>query len=149
MIMTSSSAWRADGDGFGFASPQGRQEFPGPLLRSINRHLAVAATQLARADGVSDEEAARYTAAGARFRALVELDGNLRSHIALPIPVAETAAGEAVTLPDLLADLCRREQVQPPLRSIDPELVHQAKQLLCGVLWRVPDRPIIPGREVV
>jgi hypothetical protein len=141
MLMTNFwSAWRADDEGLKFLAPHWEMEVSANVRRSINRHLAVAATQLAGAEGISPEDAARYAVAGARFRALIELEGGVRSRAPLASPVVESDSGDLVSLVDLLIDICQRDQLHLPLRSIESELVHEAKQLLSALSWRVPDQ---------
>jgi hypothetical protein len=109
------------------------------LMRCAYRHLAVAATQLARGDACWPEESARYALAAARFRALTEqawTAGASRWREAAPFVTA--VSGAPVPVADLFASAVLRRRTDPPARSIDPELVNDAKDLLRGLSWQVP-----------
>lgn len=112
-------------------------EEPEELLRCAYRHLAVAATQLARDGAVSPEEAERYAQAAARFRALTEQPWGVSNGLRQAAPFVITAAGPSVSVADLFASACIRARVSPPPRSIDPTLVDEAKDLLRGLNWQV------------
>ena len=99
-----------------------------------------------RAEGLAPEDAARYAALAARFRALVEREGDLRKLVPLATPIAETDSGATIAVADLLIDRCPREPFHLPLRSIDPELVHEACELLRAHPWRLPDLPAVGCR---
>ena len=102
------------------------------------RHLAVASTRLARQEDISREDAARYAAAEARFRSMLEPSEGFRPWNGLTCPAVETEAGEAVSLADLLIGACRKYQRGFPSWSIDPALVEAARDLLCSLQWTLP-----------
>ena len=118
--------------------PLVRTEAPEELLRCAHRHLAVAATQLARAGRFSPEESARYALAAARFRALTERPWDDGGRWRALAPFVTAISGAPVAVADLFASACLHRRVVPPARSIDPELVDEAKELLRGLRWQVP-----------
>jgi len=109
-------------------------------LRSVHRHFAAAAAHLARSEGCTPERSARYAAASARFRTLIEAGEGLRGPSFQKGPVVPTGDGGAVPIVTIFLEACRRYRLTLPPRSLDPGLIHEATTLLSGLPWRLPDR---------
>jgi len=114
-------------------------------LRCAVRHLAVAALQLARDAGVSADAAARYAAIESLFRTQAARPGVLQAGPVQPVPFVRLENGGTVSLVTLFIDLCRRNRWQLSKRSIDPNLVLAAREILSGLDWHLPDAPEPPG----
>jgi hypothetical protein len=103
------------------------------------RHLAVAATRLARQEDLGRKDAARFAAAAARFRSLLATSGDIRGRPGPVGPVVETEAAGPVSLAALFIEACRRDRARFPTSAIDPDLVEAARELLCSLNWSLPD----------
>lgn len=117
-----------------------RRDLPDDGLRCVHRHFAAAAAHLARSEGCTPEQSARYAAASARFRTLIEAGEGLRGHPSQDGPEVPTGDGGAVSLVTIFLDACRRYRLTLPPRSLDPGLIHEATTLLSGLPWRLPER---------
>jgi hypothetical protein len=113
-------------------------------VRCAARHLAVAASQMARGGSLSRAAAIRYTSAEAWFRSQAANYEGLRGRPTPSGPVLRLADGATVSLTILFAGVCHRDRWWVPNRSIDPDLVHAAKELLCGLRWFLPDEGTLP-----
>ncbi len=107
------------------------------------RHLAVAATRLARQEDLGGRNAARYAAVEARLRSLLATNGDIRGHPGPAGPVVATETAGSVPLAALLVGACQggRGRLRPS--AIDPDLVEAARELLCGLNWSLPG-PMAP-----
>ncbi|WP_406700201.1 hypothetical protein V5E97_15360 [Singulisphaera sp. Ch08] len=97
----------------------------------------MAAWELANDPTTSPDLALRYAAAEVQFRTQVyNLSGILRAHPPEG-PVVRLSDQAPIPVVMLLADIIRRDPRSIPHRSIDRELVHGAKELLCGISWKL------------
>lgn len=109
------------------------------VLRSIHRHFAAASAQLARQEGLAAEQSAKYGAASAFFRSLIESNEGIQARSFRAGPLVEDGKGGSTLLVTLLIEACQSYGLALPLRSIDPDLLLEAKSLLSGLVWRLPD----------
>ncbi len=116
-----------------------RDDFMGALHCAV-RHLAVAATELARAEGLPRDAVERFAAAEALFRAQSAHLWGVSPQPVVAGPSVRLSNEETVPLTVLFADICRYERSWLPHRSIDPELVHGAKEILRGLAWDLPGK---------
>jgi hypothetical protein len=130
----------ADGPSSGWLPTlSGREEVTDERLRAAVRHLTVAASQLARDPSLPPEVAARFAAAETRFRSRAFDRGVLDREVDRPEPVVRLDDDTMVTLSRLFASLCRRDRWLLPIRSIEPDLICAARELLTGLDWFFPD----------
>jgi len=111
------------------------------VIRCCAKHLAVAATDLARDARTSPREAARLTAAGAQFRSLASsFEGVLAPGERPPLPTPAVPLDDETSSPlvILLANVYVRERWWLNNGSIVPELVAGARELLSGLKWHLP-----------
>lgn len=113
------------------------------VLRSIHRHFAAASAQLARLEGLPAGSSARYAAASALFRSRIESTEGIQARSFRAGPVVDNGTGGSTPLVMLLIDACQSFGLALPLRSIDPDLLLEAKSLLSGLIWRLPDDPAV------
>ena len=116
-------------------------------LHCAARHLAVAASQLSRDGRLPGDVAARFAAAETLFRSQATHPGVLNRGAIQPGPVVMLADGAMVAMNVLFANLCQRDRLWLPKRSIDPDLVLDAKELLTGLEWSLPDAPEVRGSD--
>ncbi len=105
------------------------------------KHLAVAATDLARDPKTAPRQAARLSAAGAQFRSLASsFEGLLPSGSRPPLPSPSVPLDDETSIPlvVLLANVYVRERWWLTNGSVVPELVAGARDLLCGLKWVLP-----------
>ena len=109
---------------------------PHELPDGTIRHLAVAASELAREAGLSAGDRARYAGVEAHFRDLT--DAPRSGSIPAAAPVVQSVGGQARRLTDLVGGpLARKTRGFPP-RQIDRRLVEEVKDLLRGLAWTLP-----------
>jgi hypothetical protein len=108
-------------------------------VRCAARHLAVAASQLSRDECLPRDVAARFAAAETRFRSQATNPGVLNRGTVQPGPVVSLSDGATASMSVLFASLCHRDRWWLPKRSIDPDLILAAKELLTGLEWYLPD----------
>jgi hypothetical protein len=110
----------------------------------------VAASELARDPAIPRERADRYALAESRFRALTDFDGiGLGGTATARGPGIQLPDGGWVLLTDLLVGACQSFRIRLPHRSIDPELVFVAKELLAGLRWGHPDLLAAPVADLL
>jgi hypothetical protein len=117
-------------------------EVPGDVERSVVRLLAVAATELARSPSLPKSEALRFSAAEARFRAILQLHGDIRSRPGqVPAcPSVRLGSDSMISLVEMFVSLCPEwGHHAPPPWTVDARLVERAKELLLGQDWHLPD----------
>lgn len=120
-------------------SMPGAKEFRDFAARCAARHLAVASFELAHDPGLSPDDSRRFSMAESRFRALTDLDGTgLDRQRPDATPFVRLADGTPVPVTELLVSACQQTRFRIPYRSIDHDLVHEAKELLCGLRWHLP-----------
>lgn len=110
-------------------------------IKCCAKHLAVAATDLARDARTAPRLASRLPAAEAQFRALASsFEGLLPVGLRTPIPSPVVPIDDETTVPlvVLLADIYVRERWWLTNGSVVPELVAGARELLCGLRWVLP-----------
>jgi hypothetical protein len=126
------------GSTLGLTLPTTR-EFRARVALCAARHLAVAAFELAHDPALPPEESHRFSLAESRFRALTDHDGTgLDRHRPDTTPFVRLEDGTAVPVTELLVTACQHTRFRLPARSIDHDLVHEAKELLCGLRWLLP-----------
>lgn len=111
------------------------------LRPSLVRHLAIAAGRMARNQERPGGLSRPLHEAEARFRVLADFPPFAEGYVAALAaqPVVLLADGTATFLSDLLGDAWLRDQWQVPHRTIDPELIEAAEQLLRGLAWTLPE----------
>jgi len=123
------------------SSLTGAEEVADELQNAAVRHLAVAASQLARDPSVPRDDAARFAAAEARFRSGAIERGVLERQEVRSEPVVRLDETSTIALSRLFASLCRRDRWLLPKRSIEPDLILAARELLTGLNWFLHDEP--------
>jgi hypothetical protein len=107
-------------------------------FRCAVRHLAVAASQLARDEKLPRDAVERFAAAEALFRAQSSDLGGISPQPIVPGPLLRLSGEETISLTALFANICQHDRSWLPHRSIDPELVHGAREILCALKWLLP-----------
>lgn len=102
------------------------------------RHLAVAASEIVRESDRPEVETGRFAATEALLRAWAEAFAEIRPHRLPSLPFVHLARGRTMSVVDLMAEAIGQERWWIPLRSIDRELVHAAKEVLGAIRWRLP-----------
>jgi len=122
---------------------ESRAELPRGKVPCVIRHLAYAAGELARSAGREGMHTSRFHDAEAALRSLA--DGEWSRHGARPeeildrVPVVSAVPGSVVSLVELLAFAWERDGRRFPDRTIHPEMVEAARQLLQELAWTLPN----------
>lgn len=127
------------------ASPALPQWSVAEELRCAARHLAVAASELVRDPALRRDVAARHAVAEAIYREQADCSGGGCS-CESEGPAVRSPDGRQVSVLELLVSAIRRYGPPLPLRSIDREVVHGAKELLLAFEWSLPNDRGEPGR---
>ena len=118
--------------------PADRGQFVSACLYAA-RHLAVAASRLARDGGLPRGMAARAAEAEALFRAQVAALDTVAGGPIGRWPAVRRADGVMVSLTPLCASALQgRVGWDGSPGPIDQETVHEVVELLCGLLWYLP-----------
>lgn len=114
---------------------------PAGAAPCVIRHLAYAAGDLAGEPGLKPAVRDRYRAAEAKFRSLADAEWNDDGRIVLDSvtpPSVQTGLGTVIPVAELLIRAWERHGRPFPSRTIDPDMVEAARQLLQELLWQVP-----------